>query len=139
MSDHSPCTPELKAGSFLEAWGGIASLQLGLRVVWTEARRRGFGLADVSSWMSDGPARLARLHRKGRIAEGQDADLVLFDPDVRAACDPAELHHRHPVTPYAGRALDGRVVATYVRGMEVFARTGFRLEPAGALLVGGAA
>ncbi len=139
VSDHSPCTPDLKAGSFLQAWGGVASLQLGLRVVWTGARRRGLGLGDVSSWMSDGPARLARLERKGRIAEGMDADLVFFDPDARAECDPSELHHRHPLTPYAGRPLDGRVVATYVRGVEVCSDGGFRDEPSGVLLARGAA
>jgi len=134
VSDHSPCTPELKAGSFIDAWGGIASIQLGLRAVWTEARRRGFTLNDVAGWMSAEPARIAGLPRKGAIAEGKDADLVLFDPDRAAIVDPAELHHRHSVTPYAGRRLDGRIVATYVRGVEVFSDGELRDEPAGRLL-----
>jgi allantoinase len=139
VSDHSPSTPDLKQGSFLQAWGGIASLQLGLRAVWTQARRRGFGVEDVCRWMSRGPATVAGLERKGAIAAGMDADLVLFDPDHGSTVDASELHHRHPITPYAGRTLDGRVVATYVRGMEVFAHDRHRDDPAGELLSRGAA
>ena len=139
VSDHSPCTPELKAGSFFEAWGGIASVELGLRAVWTEARARRFGLEDVCRWMSQGPARIAGLERKGAIAEGKDADLVVFEPDESSEVDPSELHHRNPITPYAGRRLDGRVAATYVRGVEVYSDGGFPVEPAGRLLTPGAA
>jgi allantoinase len=139
VSDHSPCTADLKAGSFFDAWGGIASVQLGLRAVWTQARARGFGLEDMSRWMSEGPAAIAGLERKGSIAEGKDADLVLFELDEVSEIDPSELQHRNPVTPYAGRRLDGRVAATYVRGVEVYADGRFRDEPAGRLLSRGAA
>ena len=134
VSDHSPCTADLKAGSFFDAWGGIASVELGLRAVWTQSRARGFALEDVARWMSEGPAAIAGLERKGAIAEGRDADLVLFEPDESSEVDPAELHHRNPVTPYAGRRLDGRVSATYVRGVEVYEGGRFRDEPAGRLL-----
>jgi allantoinase len=89
--------------------------------------------------MSEGPAVVAGLERKGAIVEGRDADLVLFEPDEASEVDPAELQHRNPVTPYAGRRLDGRVSATYVRGVEVYADGRFRDEPAGRLLWGGAA
>jgi len=139
VSDHSPCTPDLKSGSFLDAWGGISSLQLGLRAMWTEARGRGFGLQDLARWMSEGPARIAGLETKGAIAEGRDADLVLFDPDRSMVCDPDELYHRHPLTPYAGRFLDGWVEATYVRGMRVYGDGRFLDAPAGRLLKRGAA
>jgi len=139
VSDHSPCTADLKAGSFFDAWGGIGSLELGLRAVWTQARARGFAFEDVARWMSEGPAVIAGLERKGAIVEGRDADLVLFEPDVGSEVDPIVLHHRSPVTPYAARRLDGRVWATYVRGVEVFADGRFRDEPAGRLLSRGAA
>ena len=137
VSDHSPCTPQLKRfdiGDFGVAWGGIASLQLGLSVVWTEARRRGFGLADVARWMCRRPAELAGLARKGRIALGYDADFVVFAPDAAFVVDAAALHHRNPVTPYAGRALAGTVRATWLRGEQVNGTA-----PHGALLRRGAA
>ena len=130
VSDHSPCVPSLKDGGFDTAWGGIASLQLGLPLVWTEARRRGHSLADVVRWMSAAPARLVGLHgRKGAIAQGQDADLVAFAPEERFTVDPAALAHRHPVTPYAGAELTGVVHRTWLRGRPVDG-----VEPGGTLL-----
>jgi allantoinase len=123
VSDHSPCTPELKrldVGDFGLAWGGVASLQVGLPVVWTGARARGVGLDRVVRWMSEAPARLAGLPGKGAIAVGKDADLVAFAPE--ALWRVGELHHRHPVTPYAGRELGGVVRRTWLRGQEADGR-----------------
>ena len=120
VSDHSPATADLKTtGDFGTAWGGIASLQLGLPLVWTEARRRGFGLTDVLRWMSSRPAALVGLGAKGSVEVGRDADLVVFAPEERFTVDPARLHHRHPVTPYAGRELTGVVRSTWLRGRRV--------------------
>jgi allantoinase len=122
VSDHSPCAPEMKhrhTGDFGLAWGGISSLQLGLPLVWTAARDRGFTLADVARWMSTSPAVLAGLRGKGRIAPGFDADLCAFAPGERFVVDPARLHHRQPMTPYAGRELSGVVRRTWLRGQDI--------------------
>ncbi|HEX2254459.1 MAG TPA: amidohydrolase family protein, partial [Thermoanaerobaculia bacterium] len=123
-SDHSPSPPagkHLDRGDFAAAWGGISSLQLLLPLVWTEARRRGIGLAQVGEWLSAAPARLAGLAaRKGTIAPGRDADLVVWDPEAEREVDPARLHHRHPTTPYAGRRLAGVVHHTFLRGTEIY-------------------
>ena len=124
-SDHSPCPPEMKdtEGDFFSAWGGIASLQLSLSAVWTGARARGSKPERVAQWMSAAPARLAGLQdRKGALAPGYDADIVVWDPDARFVVDAARLLHRHKVTPYAGRELFGQVSATYVGGQRIFAR-----------------
>ncbi len=122
-TDHSPCLPEMKLpaeGDVLRAWGGIASLELALPAVWTEAQLRGVSLPDLARWMSAAPARLAGLEEcKGAIAVGHDADLVAFDPDAIGLVEPAKLHQRHPITPYAGRTLCGRVVAVWLRGSAV--------------------
>jgi allantoinase len=120
VSDHSPCTPALKrldVGDFGLAWGGIASLQVALPAVWTGARARGIGLDRVVRWMARAPAELAGLPGKGAIAVGMDADLVAFAPDERFTV--GELHHRNPVTPYAGRSLTGVVRRTWLRGEPV--------------------
>jgi allantoinase len=116
-TDHSPCPPQMKRGDFMSAWGGIASLQVAFAAVWTEAKRRGFGIERLVQWMSSAPARLAGIDdRKGAIRTGMDADLVVFDPDSTFTVDPACLDHRHPITPYAGRELYGKVEGTFVRG-----------------------
>ncbi|MBM4369496.1 MAG: allantoinase AllB [Deltaproteobacteria bacterium] len=123
VSDHSPCTPALKrldTGNFLDAWGGIASLQLGLRAVWTEAAARGHDVATISRWMTAGPAALAGLRDRGRIAPGFRADLVAWDPDGAEVVDVARLFHRHPLTPYRDRRLRGRVAATWLAGERVY-------------------
>ncbi|MGW8568133.1 allantoinase AllB [Isoptericola sp. NPDC055881] len=131
VTDHSPATADLKepaSGDFAAAWGGVASLQLGLAVVWTEARRRGVPLEEVVRWMSAGPAALVGLERKGGIAVGKDADLAVFAPEATFVVDPARLHHKNPVTPYAGHDLTGMVRRTLLRGREVGD------EPTGTLL-----
>ncbi|MEZ0094739.1 allantoinase AllB [Streptacidiphilus sp. EB129] len=144
VSDHSPSTPDLKHlaryggdGDFAAAWGGIASLQLGLAAIWTEARSRGFALSDVVRWMSSGPAALVGLATKGAIAPGLDADLVAFDPDADFAVDPDGLHHRNPVTPYAGRTLTGAVRTTWLRGRAL--ELGADARPIGRIIARGEA
>ena len=119
VSDHSPCTPHLKGHDFMKAWGGIASVQFVLPLVWTEASRRGHSLADVARWICEGPARLARLPQKGRIAIGNDADFVVWSPDEAFVVDPSIIEHRHKITPYAGETLRGVVKETWLRGERV--------------------
>ncbi|MCA2977329.1 MAG: allantoinase AllB [Myxococcaceae bacterium] len=135
VSDHSPCTPALKkpeTGDFLGAWGGIAGLQLGLSVLWTLARQRGSGLDQVVRWNTLAPARLAGLQaRKGQLAAGFDADVVLWDDEASFTVEPAGIRHRHKVTPYAGRTLFGVVHETYVRGRRAYSRRDGLSRPGG--------
>lgn len=138
-TDHSPSPPERKkveTGDFRGAWGGIASLQIALPAVWTEARKRGFRPADLAEWMGAAPARLAGLEgRKGAITPGCDADLVVWDPDARFTVEPERLHHRHKLTPYAGRTLFGVVRRTLLSGETIYDEGDFPAAPSGRLLL----
>jgi allantoinase len=135
VTDHSPCPPEMKqfeGGSFLTAWGGIASLSLALPVMWTEAQHRGFALTDIVRWMAERPAKLAGCeNRKGKIAPGQDADFAVFDSEAEFTVTQDRLHHRHPVSPYLGETLRGVVKRTYLRGQPVFCDADFPGAPSG--------
>lgn len=137
VSDHSPSPGALKcveSGDFMEAWGGIASVQLSLSNVWTEARKRGATLSDVVRWMCEAPAALAGLSaRKGAIAVGRDADLVVFDTEGTFEVRPAGLFFRHPMSPYLGRTLSGVVQQTILRGTPIFTAGTFT-GPRGELL-----
>lgn len=124
VSDHSPCPSGMKlreSGDFMKAWGGIASLQLRLPVIWTEATRRGFSLMDVTKWLCTNPATQVSLEtRKGSIAIGADADLVIWNPDQNFTVNAEALHHRHKLTPYDGETLNGVVQKTFLRGRKIY-------------------
>lgn len=125
VSDHSPCAPSMKAdGEFGNVFGGISSLEVGPRAVWTHAAERGFGLVELCQWMSERPAALAGLGDRGRIAVGQRADLCAFDPDGQHTVRADALRHRHPVTPYDGVVLRGSVVQTWLAGRRIYERAG---------------
>ncbi len=138
-SDHSPCSPSLKKqeqGRFDEAWGGVSGLQFALPVTWTEARKRGFDVADLARWMCETPARLAGLQgRKGKLLAGCDADLCVWRPEETFRVESARLRHKHKLTPYAGQDLQGVVEATFLRGELVFQRGELMGPPRGAELL----
>ena len=139
-TDHSPAPPDMKKlaeGDFIAAWGGIASLQIGLAAVWTKAAARGIPIERVSTWMARAPAVLAGIaHRKGTVDVGRDADLIIWDPEAEAAVDGASLYHRHAVTPYHGARLRGVVHTTILRGHVVFANGECRGPASGDLVQG---
>lgn len=138
VSDHSPCPPDLKlagTGDFLQAWGGISSLQLRLAAVWTEARKRAFSIEQLAEWLCRAPAKLVGLDKqKGSIVRGADADIVLWDTDEEFTVEPEMVHHRHKLTPYAGRRLQGVVHSTFLRGKKIFEAGKFIGRPAGTFL-----
>lgn len=135
VSDHSPCTPQLKhidSGDIEKAWGGISSLQFGLSLIWTEAKERGYSIAEVSAWMSTRPAQFAGLgHLKGKIATGYDADLIVFDDEGEYLITADIIKYRHKITPYEGQTVKGVVRSTYVRGTKVYAEGKLIGEPVG--------
>ena len=137
VSDHSPCPPDMKLaeeGDFMNAWGGISSLQLRLPIVWTDARARGFAIEDLVRWLCREPARQVGLNLKGWIKDGYDADIVIWNPDREFKVEPAMLHHRHKLTPYNGEVLRGVVEKTFLRGQMVY-DDGRLFGPYGSLLL----
>jgi allantoinase len=138
VSDHSPSPPAMKClgtGDFFKAWGGIASLQLGLSAMWTKLSGRNYSLKHLVRWMCSGPAQLARLEKhKGAIAIGYDADIVVWNPEKPFIVKPKMLQHRHKLTPYANQPLRGVVEATFLRGAMIYDRGSFLGTPQGALL-----
>ena len=133
VTDHSPSTADLKTADFATAWGGISGLQLSLAAVWTEARKRGYGLEDVVRWMSSRTAQLAGLEQKGAIEAGRDADFAVLAPDETFTVDPATLQHRNRVTAYAGKTLSGVVKSTWLCGQRIVLDGEFT-DPKGQLL-----
>jgi len=127
-TDHSPCPPEMKSqetGRFDQSWGGISSLGLALPVIWTGLHQRGGGLELLSQWLAEEPARLAGLTgRKGALAHGHDADIVVFEPDTAWTVSEQDLRFRHKLSPYLGAHLRGRILETWLRGDCIFSTRG---------------
>lgn len=131
-SDHSPSPIDLKKGDIWQAWGGISGVQTTLPVLLTEGvHRRGLSLPRLVTLTSANPARRFGLYpRKGALQPGSDADLTLVDVHREWVLGEADLHTRWPLSPFVGRAFQGRVVATLVRGRPVY-REGEVLASAG--------
>ena len=123
-TDHSPAPPELKeitSGNLIKAWGGIASLQLALPILYTGARKRNIPLSYIAKWLCENPARLPGLQNsKGKIAKGYDADLVLWNQDQSFTVHAEQLYHKHKITPYANEQLYGSVVQTWLAGTPIY-------------------
>lgn len=138
VTDHSPCPPAMKRleeGDFSRAWGGIASLELRLPAMWTEARTRGYAVPQMCFWLCEEPAKFAGLgERKGTIGVGRDADFVIWNPEAKFTVKAEELHQRHKITPYAGREMFGVVETTFLRGRKIYDRGEFSDAPVGHVL-----
>ena len=123
-TDHSPATPDLKettSGDFLKAWGGIASLQFALPVLWTAAKKRNIPVEYMAKWLCENPAKLIGLeHKKGRLEKGYDADLVIWQPEKTFTVSGEMILHKHKITPYLGEHLNGVVLQTYLNGNCVY-------------------
>ena len=124
-TDHSPATPSLKeieSGDFMKAWGGIASIQFALPVLWTAAKKRNATFNDIAKWLCENPAKLInKENSKGKIAAGFDADLIVLDDEKIFTVTKEIILHKHKVTPYINEQLYGVVEQVYLAGEKVFA------------------
>jgi allantoinase len=136
-SDHSPAPPDVKAdaGDFFAVWGGISGAQSLLALLLDEGHHaRGLALEEIARLSAGGAAARLRLRRKGRLARGADADLVLVDLDAATTIEREGLLYRHRHSPYVGRTVRGRIERTIVRGTTVFAGGRVVGPPAGRLV-----
>lgn len=134
-SDHSPSPPELKAGHFLDAWGGISGCQTVLTSLLTAGwAARTLSLTTIADVAAAFPARRFGLDGKGAIHPGSDADLVVVDLAWNGKLRADDLQYRHPHSPYIGMQLRGKVLQTFVRGTPVWDRGTIVSPPAGRLL-----
>jgi allantoinase len=138
-TDHSPAPPDMKetgSGNFMKAWGGIASLQFALPVLWTAAKKRNIPFPQIVKWLCEKPALLiGNAFKKGKIEKGYDADLVVFDPGKNFIVTNDIIQHRHKITAYAGETLSGVVEQTWLSGTPIFANDRFLKLNAGELLL----
>lgn len=139
-TDHSPATPDLKelqSGNFMKAWGGIASLQFALPVLWTAAKKRNCTFNDIVKWLCENPAKLAgQQNTKGKIAKGFDADLIVVDDETFFTVTEDIIQHKHKVTPYLNQQLYGVVEQTYLGGTKVFDNGNFIALNKGKIILG---
>lgn len=126
-SDHSPCPPEMKVvegNNYFEVWGGIAGAQSTLELMISEGWiKRGIPLPVLARAMSSRPAeRFGLSDRKGTIAIGKDADLVLVDLSTPYVLKQEHLKYKHPYSVYTGYSFACQVSATLLRGEVVYSR-----------------
>jgi len=123
-SDHSPCVPELKkldTGNFMQAWGGIASLQLSLPLIWTFGKQYSMTILDICSKMSLRTAKLLHIDDiVGSIEIGKQADFVVWDPNAVWTVKKEDLYMKNKLSPFLGKQLNGVVKTTYLRGVAVY-------------------
>lgn len=165
VSDHSPCTPELKLlpdhlsvaepgtaddgkakGDFFASWGGISSVGLGLPILWTSAHNQtapqkpALSIIDVVRLCCVNTTKQVGLeHLKGALKEGLDADICVFDDEGSFVVEKTDMLFRNKVTPYQGKRLKGVVRETYLRGTKIYGReegvVGKSQKPSGILLL----
>jgi len=119
-SDHAPHTLKEKEPGYANIWDsppGIPAIETMLPLLLTEANRGIIGLARLVEASSTTPAKILGVHpKKGEIAVGSDADLVVINLDEEWIIRGEELHGKTRWTPYEGRKVKGRVLMTLLRG-----------------------
>jgi dihydroorotase (multifunctional complex type) len=120
-TDHAPSTIAQKtAGDFWAAPFGLPGLDTTLPFLLDAALNGTIELADVARLYSHAPAvRYGLSAHKGDIRVGGDADLVVVDPAGEWSVSDDDIISKAGWSPYSGRVFRGRIVATYLRGVEI--------------------
>ncbi len=138
-SDHSPAPPELKqleSGDFFKAWGGISGLQFTLPLLYSKGRQRGLTLEKLIPLLTKNPAQFLGLEQqKGKLQEGFDADITVWDDTKAFTITEESIQHKHKATPYANEMLFGKVIHTFVNGTQVVENSKLKTLQQGRLLL----
>jgi len=122
-TDHSPAPPdikELETGNLQKAWGGIAGLQFLLPASWTAMKEK-ISIEKFIPLLTENPAKFLEADKKkGKLAVGYDADLVVWDPEEKFEVKATDILHRYNCSPYCGQSLYGTVRQTIVNGITVY-------------------
>ena len=119
-SDHAPHTlKEKEAESVWDVKVGIPGLETTLPLLLTEVRRGRISIGDVVRLMSENPAEVFKLKTRGRLKEGNDADLTVVDLNRKCKVDASEFHSKARWSPFDGREVQGKPVKTFVAGQLV--------------------
>ncbi|MCD6135648.1 amidohydrolase family protein, partial [Candidatus Bipolaricaulota bacterium] len=123
-TDHCPFTVDQKTwkGSFLDLPYGLPGVETLLPLLYSEGVvKERLELTDLPRLLSEGPARVNGLYpRKGSLAIGADADIVIFDPDAEWTIHAKDLHMNTDFSPYEGMEIQGAVDTTISRGRIVY-------------------
>ena len=138
-SDHSPAPPErkqLEEGDFFNAWGGISGLQFTLSLLYSEGKKRGLPLEKLIPLLTENPALFLGLEQqKGKLKEGFDADITIWDDKETFTITEKTIQHKHKATPYLNETLFGKVIHTFVNGVQVVENSKLKELNAGKLLL----
>lgn len=122
VSDHSPCTPDLKdKENPFDAWGGVSSIQNCMDIMFDEGvQKRGMSLERFAQVMATDAADRFGLTQKGRIEVGKDADFCLIKPNSPYTLKAEDLEYRNKISPWIGRTIGCQVARTILRGKTTY-------------------
>ena len=120
-TDHAPHTFEDKNTSMKSAPFGIVGLETAACLTYTELVLGGYLTPmQMAEKMSYNPAKILHLDKKGSLAPGMDADVVVIDPEAEYVIDPKEFVSKGKNTPFGGKKVKGKVMATVCGGKIVY-------------------
>jgi allantoinase len=121
-TDHSPAPPnikEMESGNLKKAWGGIAGIQFLLTASWT-ALKNTISLEQFIPLVTSKPAHFIKANKKGELRIGNDADIVIWNPDIAEIVKAEDIFFRYKISPYIAQNLHGKVLETIVNGVTVY-------------------
>ncbi len=121
-TDHSPAPPnikEMESGNLKKAWGGIAGIQFLLTGSWT-ALKNTMPLEQFIPLITSKPAHFIKAEKKGKFKVGNDADIVIWNPEEPEVVKAEDIFFRYKISPYIAQNLYGKVLETIVNGTTVY-------------------